>query len=53
MMERQPMRDHLVNILNVINLGEKLKSDCGTAGYRTADRRAWRSTRGEYRSWPC
>jgi len=27
MMERQPMRDHLVNILNVVNLGEKLKSE--------------------------
>ncbi|EPY03784.1 hypothetical protein PAALTS15_28621 [Paenibacillus alvei TS-15] len=26
-MERQPMRDHLVNILNVVNLGEKLKSE--------------------------
>ena len=27
MMERQQMKDHLVNILNVVNLGEKLKSE--------------------------
>lgn len=27
MMERQSMRDHLMNILNVVNLGEKLKSE--------------------------